>query len=68
MTTVGVADSRRLSQRRRRVAGVCWEWSKVIRSPKVCWKTWTIWLVRAISGTRRMTDFCALRASEAIWR
>jgi len=36
--------------------------------PKVASKIWTSWEVRAISGTRRMTDWPFFRVSEARWR
>ncbi len=38
------------------------------RSPKVEAKILTSWLVRAISGTSKIVDFCSRSAVEAILR
>ncbi len=66
MTTSGdLAEVRlRMSiQRSRRLARVCWEWMRTTRWPKVCSKILTSWLVRAISGTRRMADLPMAKVS-----
>ena len=68
MTIWGSFETRRLSQIWWRSASVWREWMRVTWVPKVDSKTWTNWEVRAISGTRMMADFCAVRHSEAILR
>jgi len=63
MMTWGWLLVRMFSQRRWRVDCVCLEWRRVMLA-KWASKFWTSWLVRAISGTRRMTDCCFFR----VWR
>ncbi len=58
----------RFSQVWRRSTSVWLECMRMTRLPKVFSKILTNWLVRAISGTRRMVDFCARRAFSAILR
>ncbi len=68
ITIRGSGFSRSLIQVWRRSARVWFEWMRTTRWPKVDSKILTSWLVRAISGTRRMVDFCSLRAFAAILR
>lgn len=65
MTISGEVEVKRDSQILWRADSVCLEWIRVTFSEKVERKTWTSWEVRAISGTRRMTDFPERRVERA---
>lgn len=64
----GSEASRMRSQVVRRSTRVWFEWMRTTRSPKVWVKILTNWLVRAISGTSKIVDFCSESALEAISR